>query len=132
MNSTTMIQAAPTTFAPLQSGSPALLTTFRRNGQPVSTPVGVLLHDGNAYFVTWSTTGKVKRLAHTPQVTLAPCTRQGRPTGPAIAGTAHRLDGAARDAARRRGGWRGRVWELAYRLFLRADAIYYEVVPQSE
>jgi hypothetical protein len=74
----------------------------------------------------------VKRLARNPAVRLAPCTRQGRPTGPAIPGVARRLESAEREAARQRGGWVGRFWELIYRVVLRADAIYYEVTPRAE
>jgi PPOX class probable F420-dependent enzyme len=132
MISTTTPEATPATFAPLRGAGTALLTTFRRNGQAVATPVGLAVHDGNAYFVTWSTTGKVKRLARNPAVLLAPSTRQGRPTGPVIPGAARRLEGAEREAARQRGGWVGRFWELIYRVVLRADAIYYEVTPRAE
>jgi PPOX class probable F420-dependent enzyme len=132
--SSTIATTAPATFAALPSGKTALLTTFRRNGQAVGTPVGILVNaEGDrAYFVTWSTTGKVKRLARNPAVTLAPSTRQGQPTGPAIPGTARRLEGADREAARQRGGWVGRLWELVYRVVLRADAIYYEVTPGAK
>jgi hypothetical protein len=59
-------------FTALQVSNVALLTTFRRNGQGVETPVGIRFAEGNVYFTTWSTTGKVKRLARNPRVTLAP------------------------------------------------------------
>ncbi len=53
------------------------LTTFRRNGVPVSTPVWVV-RDGDALVVTTpSGSGKVKRLRHTSRVTLVPCSRRG-------------------------------------------------------
>lgn len=53
------------------------LTTFRRNGEPVSTPVWAV-HDGDAVGVsTPAGTGKLKRLRHDPRVQLRPCSRGG-------------------------------------------------------
>ena len=54
------------------------LTTFRRNGQGVPTPVWVV-PDGDALAVfTPVGTGKLKRIGHTPRVTVAECDRRGR------------------------------------------------------
>lgn len=54
------------------------LTTFRRTGVPVSTPVWIA-RDGSALLVTTpSGSGKVKRLRHTPRVELRPCSRSGK------------------------------------------------------
>ena len=56
------------------------LTTFRRSGQPVSTPVWVS-RDGDALVVlTPADSGKVKRLRHDPRVEVRPCGRFGRVT----------------------------------------------------
>lgn len=56
-----------------------LLTTFRRDGTPVSTPVWVVpLDDGKIGFWTSSGSGKAKRLAHTDRVTVQPCDARGR------------------------------------------------------
>jgi PPOX class probable F420-dependent enzyme len=53
------------------------LTTFRRSGEPDSTPVWVA-PDGAALLVTTQlSTGKVKRLRHTSRVELRPCSRLG-------------------------------------------------------
>ena len=50
-----------------------LLTTFRKVGTPVPTPVWIVeLDDGRVGFSTSSGSGKVKRLAHTTRVTLQP------------------------------------------------------------
>jgi PPOX class probable F420-dependent enzyme len=55
-----------------------LLTTFRRSGERVSTPVWVG-RDGEALVVlTPAGSGKVKRLRHDPRVELAPCGRFGK------------------------------------------------------
>jgi uncharacterized protein len=56
-------------FASLRTSNTALLTSYRRNGQGVSTPVGIRIANGKAYFTTWSTTGKIKRIANDPRVT---------------------------------------------------------------
>lgn len=56
-----------------------LLTTFRRDGTPVSTPVWTVpLDDGRLGFWTSSGSGKAKRLAHTSRVTIQPCDARGR------------------------------------------------------
>jgi len=66
------------------------LTTFRRTGEPVSTPVWVA-PDGAALLVTTHlATGKVKRLRHTSRVELRPCTRLGR-----VAAEVQPVDGIA-------------------------------------
>jgi len=54
------------------------LTTFRRSGDPVSTPVWVA-RDGDALVVlTPAGSGKVKRLRADARVELRPCGRFGR------------------------------------------------------
>jgi PPOX class probable F420-dependent enzyme len=56
-----------------------LITTFRRNGEAVATPVWVVpLEAGKLGFWTSSGSGKAKRLAHTPRVTIQPCDGRGR------------------------------------------------------
>jgi uncharacterized protein len=78
-----------------------LLTTYRRDGTPVSTPVNVAVADGHTYFRTWTTSGKAQRIAHQPKVAVATCTGRGTPTGPTTTATAHALEGDhARRAAR--------------------------------
>ena len=81
-------------------GHVTLLTSFRRNGQGVGTPVGTVASHDKLYFMTAAETWKVKRLAHNPRVTLAPGTRKGQALGPAIEGTVRRL--SAEEAKRAR------------------------------
>ena len=58
-----------------------LLTTFRRSGAAVATPVWIVGLDGGALgFWTSSGSGKAKRLAHTSRVTLQPCNQRGKVT----------------------------------------------------
>ncbi len=54
------------------------LTTFRRTGEGVPTPVWVV-PDGDALAVfTPAGTGKLKRIGHTRRVTVAECSRRGK------------------------------------------------------
>lgn len=85
----------------LRKSRVGLLTTYRRNGQPVATPVSIGIRAGAVYFVSSATSGKARRLTARADVTLAPSTVRGRPTGPAISGQAHLLSGAGRRRARR-------------------------------
>ena len=61
-----------------------LLTTYRRDGTPVGTPVNIVVEDDRAFVRTWDTAGKCKRIRNNAEVEIAPSTFRGRPTGPAI------------------------------------------------
>ena len=65
------------TFAELASEPYLSLTTFRRNGTAVPTPVWAAPKDGRLLVWTGAASGKVKRVRHTPAVTVAPCDRGG-------------------------------------------------------
>ena len=54
------------------------LTTFRRDGTPVPTPVWQVRDGDRLLVITTGTTGKVKRLRHTPRVLIAVCDQRGR------------------------------------------------------
>lgn len=55
-----------------------LLTTFKRDSTPVSSPVWCVPADTERIaFYTSSTSGKVERLAHTERVTVQPCNARG-------------------------------------------------------
>lgn len=58
------------------------LTTFRRTGVAVATPVWFVQDGGHLLVRTGATTGKVKRIRNNTQVTVAPCTGMGKVTGP--------------------------------------------------
>ena len=53
------------------------LTTFRRTGEPVSTPVWIARSGDGLVVLTPSGSGKVKRLRNDPRVVLRPCGRFG-------------------------------------------------------
>ena len=75
-------------MSPLPHSTYVSLTTFRRTGVPVATPVWAA-PDGESLIVwTRADSGKVKRLRHTTRVTVAPCDIRGRVQGPAVEGAA--------------------------------------------
>jgi PPOX class probable F420-dependent enzyme len=69
-----------------------LLTTFRKSGAAVPTPVWV--GRDNDELLVWSArnTGKVKRLRNSGAVELAECDFHGKPSGPVVRGQARLLD----------------------------------------
>ena len=94
------------------------LTTFRRTGEPVSTPVWEA-RDGDALLVTTPAgSGKVKRLRHTSRVELRPCGRTGKVAddAPTHTGTARIEDRDRPDVFRSKYG-------LEYRVFMRIERL---------
>jgi PPOX class probable F420-dependent enzyme len=55
-----------------------VLTTYRRDGRPVTTPVWAAPLNGNLYVVTARSTGKVRRLRATDRVRFARSNMNGR------------------------------------------------------
>ena len=78
-----------------------LLTTYKRDGTPVGTAVNVVVEGDHAYFRTWDTAWKFRRIRNNPDVQFAPCTPLGKPTGPAIRAHARVLEAEEADRARR-------------------------------
>jgi PPOX class probable F420-dependent enzyme len=119
-------------FGPLEGSKTALLTTYRRGGEAVATPLSIVVAGGKAYFVTAADSGKAKRLAHTDRVTLAPCTVGGKVNGETVHGRARRLGPAERRTAAKGllKPTQGLFWSLVmYRWFHGKRMELYEVVP---
>ena len=70
-----------------------LLTTFRRDGTPVGTPVNIAVEGDRAFIRTFDRAWKAKRLQNNPEAEVAPSTARGKPTGPAIRVRARLLSG---------------------------------------
>ena len=119
-------------FAPLEGSTTALLTTYRPGGEAVATPLSVAVANGKVYFVTASDSGKARRLAGNPEVTLAPCTVVGKVTGETVMARARLVDREERERVTKgllkpTGGL---FWSLlAYRLFGGKRMVLFEVVP---
>jgi uncharacterized protein len=73
--------------APIQGQKYISLTTFRKNGAGVATPVWFGEQDGKLYVMTRGDMGKTKRIRNNPQVRVAPCTIRGKVTGPEFSAT---------------------------------------------
>ena len=96
------------------------LTTFRRDGTPVATPVWIA-REGDALVVTTPAyTGKVKRLRRDPRVEMRSCDRRGRvPEGAEpVAGVAEVVAPEPRHVAalRRKYGVEYRILSVVERL----------------
>lgn len=91
-----------------------LLTTVKRDGTTVPTPVWAVEDDGALLVWTARDSGKVKRIRRSGAVTVAPCTIRGKVTGATVPGMAELLDTAGtvhvQDALGRKYGWLGRVF----------------------
>ena len=64
------------------------LTTFRRSGVPVATPVWIAPMDDALVVTTGAASGKAKRLRNNPVVELRECSARGRvaPGAPVVTG----------------------------------------------
>jgi hypothetical protein len=120
------------TLEALERSWAVLLTTYKRDGTPVRTPVNLAAEEAVAYFRSYDKAWKTKRLARDPSVELAPCSVRGVPRGPAVSGTARLLDGeeiglARRALARRHPVFQRFVIPLGHRIS-RYSTLHYEVI----
>ncbi len=80
-------------FTSLKNASYLNLTTFRRSGEAVTTPLWFAEYEGVLYIQTFPTAGKLRRIDHTRQVRVAPCTLNGKALGPEMEGQARVVTG---------------------------------------
>jgi putative flavoprotein involved in K+ transport len=73
------------------AGKYCLVTTFRKDGRPVATPVWFARDGERVYAETSPASGKVKRIGRGSDVLVAPCTATGKALGPALEGRARVL-----------------------------------------
>lgn len=64
------------------------LTTYRRDGTPVVTPVWAAAEGDSLFIFSNPNAGKVKRVGNSSRATVAPCTATGMITGAALPGEA--------------------------------------------
>lgn len=64
------------------------LTTFRKDGTPVATPVWASQEGDRLYVWTETEAGKIKRIRNNGSVLLAPCDSRGGLQGAQVGGTA--------------------------------------------
>ena len=89
------------------------LTTRRRDGSLVSTPVWVASDDGRRLLVwTGASTWKVKRIRRDPRVFVAKSNYRGRERGPRLEGRARIVDDVdVKKLIRKKYGWQMRLLE---------------------
>ncbi len=110
-----------------------LLTTYRRDGTPVGTPVNIAVDEDHAFVRTWDTAWKLKRVRNNPEVEVAPSTARGKPTGPATHAHARVLENgesalAGRKIAQKYPLLHGFLIPLIHRL-RRNKTMHIELVP---
>jgi hypothetical protein len=92
------------------------LTTFRKNGAAVPTPVWFAEEKGKLYVVTERNLGKVKRIRNNPRVLVEPCDRMGKTLGPFVEAEARILPDEesqrADELLTRKYTWQKRLFEL--------------------
>ncbi|MCZ4079834.1 PPOX class F420-dependent oxidoreductase [Rhodococcus sp. H36-A4] len=88
------------TFTSIADGKYVSLTTFKKDGTPVATPLWGA-RDGDRLLV-WTPTDswKVKRIKRNSSVTIASCSARGKVEGDAVDGVAEVLDAAGTEKAR--------------------------------
>jgi PPOX class probable F420-dependent enzyme len=109
----------------LGTGQYLLITTYRKNGTPVPTPVWVV-RDGDALGAwTVADSWKVKRIRARADVLVGPCDLRGKPTGEQIPATAEITDRETvaryRKLIARKYGMVGRLTLLGSRIRRGAD-----------
>ena len=113
--------AVPAAFAGMGEASFVSLTTFRRSGAAVSTPVWVAADGDDLVVLTPSASGKVKRLRNDARVELRPCSRRGtvEPGAPTVTGRAV----VEPDAVEHVRGLVKAKYGLEYRLFMLVERV---------
>ncbi|WP_225447072.1 PPOX class F420-dependent oxidoreductase [Streptacidiphilus sp. PB12-B1b] len=93
----------PSTLDALTRARYISLTTYRRDGTPVATPVWHVVQDGLLYVWTEAGSWKVKRLRRNPDVKVVVCDIRGRvaPGAPEAEGTGRLLDAEGTAKVRR-------------------------------
>ena len=80
-----------------------MLTTYKRDGTPVPTPVSIAFDGDRAFFRSYDQAWKTRRLRNNARVEIAPATLRGKPTGAAIEARATLFDQFSISPGRRPG-----------------------------
>ena len=120
---------------PLTATPCTLVTTFRRDGTPVATPVWAADREGRLYVRAERECGKVKRLRRDPRALVAPCSSRGAPLAPptpAVGRVLSPQDEPVAVAALAQRYGLGRVVFERVVDWLRVDMCYIELSPDAE
>jgi uncharacterized protein len=129
-------QTATEALQPFAAHKTALLTSFRRDGTPVDTPVTIAVDGERAFFRTYDKSSKAKRLRNNPEVLVAPSTVRGKPLRTAIRCQSRLLGSdesarARRLLARRSPFLQGILVPLTHRVS-RYRTLHYELIPVAD
>lgn len=123
-------------FEALRGSRHINLTTFRKDGSSVSTPLWFSEVGGRLYAYTGSNTGKVKRIRNDGRALVGPCNIRGRLLGPETAGVVRLLpsgeSSVAESSLNRKYGLQKRVFEPIQRLIGRGEGVYLEISPAPQ
>lgn len=112
-----------------------MLTSYRRDGTPVGTPVNIAVDGDRAFVRSPGNAWKVKRVRRNPRVEIAPCTMRGRVTGPGMTARARQVDGddaalASRSLRSKHPVVQGVMVPIVHRL-TRSGTAYIELRPST-
>lgn len=112
----------------------AQLTSYKRDGTPIGTPVWFAVEGDRVFVRAGRSTWKWRRVRNVPECELAPSTMRGKEKGDAIPLRGRILEGAEADHAsrvlrRRYKIGHGVLVPLAHKL-MRTDAVHMELVPR--
>jgi len=110
------------------------LETFRKNNEPVRTPVWFVLENGIIYVITKEKTGKVKRIRNNTQVNFAPCNFRGKITGKWVSGIANEVSGdeskVAINLRNKKYGFKAKIAQFASRG--KGDFVVFSIKPKLD
>src|SRR5262249_52408055 len=116
-------------FARLAPARSMLLTTFKRDGTPVSACVHGVVDGGRGYFCVRARSGTVKRLRYTDAVQVTPCGVLGFCTyGPPLGAIARQLQDEEASLVAAELDRKYPVRRRFLIRLLRRQAVYYELV----
>ena len=118
---------APPPFPALQGRKYLSLTSFRKSGQPVKTPLWFAEEDGRFFFMTRDDSWKFKRIRNNPAVKIAPCTIRGRVTGPEMAARVRIMPQSEWEIARR--GLKRKYWLVRLPWLWSKHNTFLEILP---
>jgi PPOX class probable F420-dependent enzyme len=101
------------------------LTSFRKSGVGVRTPVWFAQADGKLYIFTNPKSGKVKRIRNNPNVKVAASTMRGKITGPELDASARLLP--PEDWPRARARMQQKYWLMRVPFLWSKDSIFIEL-----
>jgi PPOX class probable F420-dependent enzyme len=119
-------------LTPFRKQFAILLTTHKRDGTGVGTPVSIAVEGDHAYLRTYAKAWKATRMRNNPEVEIAPSTIRGVPTGPPVKAQVRLLDQkvenkhAAKLLARKYPVLQGVLVPLAH-LVQRQKTLHYEL-----